>query len=75
MPSLLRISPNAIDCAIGLADTSNVSDAGTATNHDHEMPRSYVSRNAPSFSMNASRERRGSSTVPTAFALNATGML
>ena len=26
MPSPLRISPNAIDCAIGLADTNNVSD-------------------------------------------------
>ena len=27
---------------------SSVSAAGTATNHDHEMPRSYVSRNASS---------------------------
>ena len=40
MPFERRISPNAIACAIGFADTSNVRDVEPTTNHDHEMPRS-----------------------------------
>ncbi len=73
MPLFLRIAPNAIDCAIGCDSSNSVSAAGIATNQAHEMPRSYVSRNRSRRFCNASRAIRGINTVPTAFALSATG--